>query len=53
MKTEFLHGKRFESLFARVRGIRELELENGFCGLEKECDSLEDHCCCVGSGLKS
>jgi hypothetical protein len=44
MKTEFPHRtsnvpscyrKRFESLFARVRGIKELELQSGCCGLGK------------------
>jgi predicted dehydrogenase len=44
MKTEFAHGtsnvatcfrKQFESLFSRVRGVKELELKEGCCGLEK------------------
>jgi hypothetical protein len=44
MTTEFPHGtshvptyyrKQFESLFARVRGAKELEWENGCCGLQK------------------
>lgn len=67
MKTEFPHRtsnvpscyrKRFESLFARVRGIKELELQSGCCGLGKNVIILTTLLLCInlpveGKGLKS
>ena len=65
-ETEFPHGtsnvptcyrKQFKNLFARVRGMKEVELENGCCGLKRNVTILKIiaalHCTKVDSGLQS